>query len=248
VLDVDEVAAVVGVAEEDVEAESGGGVDTALDNLDDVALTAPEGTGTLAGDFVIACDPADAKTKAGEAVAISIDMGKRFAKDFAGRVEVDGARGPIVGDRRDGDGIGGRRRVTGGTRRIFGPIAKDDLIGAAIDDATHSGEARGFEDVLGTDDVVVENTLPGRGTIGVGGEVNHDIHAGDGLLDGGKVAEVGEAKTVGRDFEKGGGDGATGGTLGVFDEAVRGVEFRLGGKVGVGDVADEAVGTGDKNF
>lgn len=86
VLDVDQVVAVVGLAEEHVEAQAVGRVDAAFDQLRDVAVTAPQDARPGAGQPVVRCDPADAQADARQAMHCGIHARQRFAKDLAARI------------------------------------------------------------------------------------------------------------------------------------------------------------------
>ncbi len=164
-------------------------------------------------------------------------MRQRFAEHFAATVEVDRAGGLLLGDWGE---VGQRAGVVG----IAGIVAKDDLVGAGEDDPLYARLAAGFKDVLGADDVVLQDALPRRVAAWIGGEVDDGVDIGDGALHGLVVGEVGDAQVfVGDALAL----RCMVGDLFGAREAVGLIVFGLGGEVRVEQVADQAIGSGDQD-
>ena len=152
-----EVALALGAVAED--AEAGGIVAQGLVEVQDVAV-----------GVAFAEDGHEAEDEAFHGEAFAVGGDQPFGGDFAGAVEgrLDGERGVFGGGDDGGFAVDGA--------------------GGGEGDALDVVAAHGFEDVPGDDDVLLEvaiGVIGAEADIGVGGEVDDEVGAGDGFGEGG---------------------------------------------------------------
>lgn len=225
------VPLIIGHDIKDVEPQVLRRFDALFDHLRHVALAAPHGKLANVLGTVLLVDRADAQAEDGHFSGVSKVSGQRFTPNLAAAVNTVRPRQGRFGHHwpRIGHSI-----ILAGdnllVRRI--PFAGADRRPAGSeDDALHPRPPRRFENVVRTDNIVVEHILPLGQMRGNRGEVNDDILGREGWLD---RIEIGDVSLV---------------TLDAFHRpAVQGAKLVFAFQPAAGRLADQAAHARDEDF